>query len=100
MADHPGWCSRAYCASGGAHLSSAVEVHSDPGSGLSAVVRLAQSLYGAAYVVLLLNYPGYDEEIPLCFDGGFARVLGRVLVNAGGQACALGYPQGVDNGWG
>ena len=36
----------------------------------------------------------------LCFDGGFARVLGRVLVNSGSQACARGYHQGVDNGWG
>jgi hypothetical protein len=106
-ADHPDWCWRPDCCadgSDGAHLSRPAEVHSAV-SGLSAVVRLVQGVHGTPYVVVELRHPDYGpgweaEEIPLCMDGGFARVLGRVLVNSGSEACARGYPQGVDKGWG
>jgi hypothetical protein len=85
------------------YLSRPVEVHSDR-TGLLGVVRPAQTRDGA-YVSLVLRYPDHGpdweaEEIPLCFDGGFARVLGRVLVNVGREACARRYPQAVDKGWG
>jgi len=85
-------------------MSRPAEVRSDQ-TGQLAIVRVAQSAGAIPYVVVVLRYPDYgpgweEEEIPLCFDGGFARVLGRVLVNSGSEACARDYPQAVEDGWG
>jgi hypothetical protein len=99
--EHPPWCYRRDCSldgSRGAHWSSPVHVRSDR-TGLTAEVRLAEGAVGIPYVVVILR--GWaEEELPLSFDGGFARVLGRVLVKSGHEACERGYPQGVEKGWG
>jgi hypothetical protein len=73
--------------------------------GITATVQVGRYINGTPEVVVVLRYDDYGpgwpgEEIPILFDGEFARSLGRVLVTSGREACASGFPQAVENGWG